>query len=66
MPKGFVVQLVAGVINVVLLAPVWMQMLHLLLADASWIALVLLAASAMRVTEPQTVDGVVTAPQVVG
>ena len=62
----FVVQLVAGVINVVLLAPVWMQMLHLLLADASWIALVLLAASAMRVTEPQTVDGVVTAPQVVG
>ncbi len=50
----FVVQLVAGVINVVLLAPIWMQMLHLLLADLSWIVLVLLAASALgeRVSQP--------------
>jgi heme A synthase len=59
----FVVQLVAGVINVILLAPVWMQMLHLLLADLSWIALVLLAASAMRVTELQTVDDPIAVPQ---
>ena len=42
-----VVQLVAGVVNVALLAPVWMQLLHLLLADLLWIALVLLAAAAL-------------------
>ena len=32
-----VVQWIAGVINVVLLAPVWMQILHLLIADLIWI-----------------------------
>jgi heme A synthase len=35
-------QLIAGAINVLLLAPVWMQIVHLLLADLLWIALVLL------------------------
>jgi heme A synthase len=39
-----VLQLAAGVVNVLLLAPVWMQLLHLLLADVLWIALVLLGA----------------------
>ncbi len=43
----FVVQLVAGVVNVLLLAPVWMQQVHLLLADLTWVMLVLLAASAL-------------------
>jgi heme A synthase len=42
-----VVQVVAGVVNVVLLAPVWMQLVHLLLADALWIALVLLGATVL-------------------
>jgi heme A synthase len=41
------VQLAAGALNVVLLAPIWMQMVHLLAADAVWIAFVLLAASAL-------------------
>ena len=41
-------QLLAGVVNVMLLAPVWMQLLHLLLADALWIALVLLGAVILR------------------
>jgi heme A synthase len=41
----FFVQLVAGLVNLVLLAPVWMQLVHLLLADLVWIAVVLLAAS---------------------
>ena len=41
----FIIQLVAGVINLVLLAPVWMQLVHLLLADLVWITLVLLFAS---------------------
>ena len=39
-----VLQLVAGVVNVMLLAPVWMQLLHLLLADVLWIVLVLFGA----------------------
>ena len=38
-------QLLAGVVNLLLLAPVWMQMIHLLLADALWISLVVLCAS---------------------
>lgn len=43
----FSIQFLAGLINVFLLAPVWMQLVHLLLADLLWIALVLLAASAL-------------------
>lgn len=40
-----VVQVAAGFINVWLLAPVWMQLVHLLLADLTWIVLVLLGVS---------------------
>lgn len=40
------VQLVAGLVNILLLAPIWMQLLHLLLADGLWITLVLLTATA--------------------
>jgi cytochrome c oxidase assembly protein subunit 15 len=40
-------QLVAGLMNLVLLAPVAMQLLHLLLADLIWITLVLLGAAAL-------------------
>jgi heme a synthase len=40
------VEVVAGAFNVVLLAPVWLQLVHLLLADLVWIALLLLAAEA--------------------
>jgi heme a synthase len=36
------VQLSAGALNIVLLAPVWMQIVHLLLADLLWIALVVM------------------------
>ncbi len=39
-------QLCAGAVNIALLAPIWMQLLHLLLADILWIALVLLTARA--------------------
>jgi heme A synthase len=42
-----VLQLAAGFINVFLLAPVWLQLVHLLLADLSWIALVLLSAATL-------------------
>lgn len=40
------VQLCAGVLNLTLLAPVWMQIVHLFLADVVWIALVLFVAEA--------------------
>jgi cytochrome c oxidase assembly protein subunit 15 len=42
-----VLQFVLGVADVLLLAPAWMQLLHLLGADLYWVALVLLAADAV-------------------
>lgn len=41
-----VVQLAAGAVNLSLLAPVWMQLLHLFLADMLWIFLVVLVFEA--------------------
>jgi len=41
------VQLSVGFLNVILLAPVWMQLVHLLLADLIWVAFVLTAASVL-------------------
>ncbi len=41
-----VVQMAAGLLNLAMLAPVWMQLVHLLLADLAWIAFVLLGAIA--------------------
>jgi heme a synthase len=40
-------QIALGFFNVVLLAPVWLQLAHLLVADALWIGFVLLGAEAM-------------------
>jgi cytochrome c oxidase assembly protein subunit 15 len=45
-------QLGFGLVNLILLAPVWMQVVHLLLADVLWIALVLLAARALALAPP--------------
>lgn len=45
------VQWVAGAANLLLLAPVWLQLIHLLLSDVIWISLVLLAATALSVGE---------------
>ena len=42
-------QLALGALNVILLAPVWMQMVHLLVADLLWIAFVLLGANLLAV-----------------
>lgn len=51
-------QLVLGAINVILLAPVWMQLVHLLVADLLWMAFVLLGATTLAVD--QTAPGVTT------
>jgi heme A synthase len=42
-----VLQLAAGVANLFLLAPVWLQLVHLALADVLWVTLVVLVAAAM-------------------
>lgn len=44
-------QMAAGVLNLLLLAPIWMQIVHLLLADLLWISLVLLAAETLKIGE---------------
>lgn len=41
------VQLAAGLINLLLHAPIWLQIVHLLLSDLLWIALVLLSYTAL-------------------
>jgi cytochrome c oxidase assembly protein subunit 15 len=38
------VQLAAGAANVMLLAPVWLQMVHLLLADTAWLLMIVCLA----------------------
>jgi cytochrome c oxidase assembly protein subunit 15 len=45
-------QFVLGLADVLLLAPVWMQILHLLGADLYWVALVILAAVVVWPTAP--------------
>jgi heme A synthase len=50
------VQVIAGAFNVALLAPVWMQLVHLALAVATWLSVVLLGASAFAV-RPATESG---------
>ena len=50
-------QLGGGLLNLALLAPVWMQIVHLLLADLLWIAFVLLAVRALSLPLPAPVEG---------
>jgi protoheme IX farnesyltransferase len=52
----FVLQLAAGLVNVLLLAPVWMQIIHLLLADIVWITLVLLTALTVNRSEVERLE----------
>ena len=42
-----VLQLALGCLNVLLLAPVWLQLVHLLVADGIWIGFVMLGAQAL-------------------
>lgn len=56
------IQLLLGALNVILLAPVWMQMVHLLVADLIWIGFVLLAAIVLD--DRAAVPAAVRAPRV--
>jgi len=51
----YALQLAAGVLNLLLLVPLWMQVIHLALADTLWVTLVLAAASALA--EPRVGAG---------
>lgn len=60
-----IAQVAAGLLDVATLAPVWLQLVHLVMADAVWIALVLLAAAALAhqpdVARPRATAEAVTA-----
>jgi heme A synthase len=45
-------QVIAGAVNLSLLAPLWMQLFHLLLADIVWIAVVVMVLEAATVRRP--------------
>lgn len=47
LPIWFAAQLAVGFLNLLLLAPIWMQLIHLLMADIGWLALVGLTAAAL-------------------
>jgi len=47
------VQWMAGLTNVILLAPVWMQVVHLFVADAVWISYILLAGFTFSQPNPE-------------
>jgi heme a synthase len=49
---SLLLQFVLGIADVLLLAPTWMQVVHLLGADVYWIALVILAAHALWPPQP--------------
>ncbi|HEX9930318.1 MAG TPA: COX15/CtaA family protein [Pyrinomonadaceae bacterium] len=50
------IQLAAGALNVLLLTPIWMQLVHLFLADLLWLSLILLAASSLSQTAEKTIE----------
>lgn len=52
----FIFQLGAGFVNLMLLAPIWMQIVHLLFADLVWITFVLLAAATFSRDETEILD----------
>jgi heme A synthase len=58
----FAAQLLVGVLNVALLAPIFMQITHLFMADLVWMALVLAAAAALAQREPVHIPSVAAEP----
>lgn len=58
-------QVVGGLINLQLLAPVWMQLVHLMLADAVWIVLVGVYIDARRRASAEQNATILTSDQLV-
>lgn len=59
------VELAAGLVNVALAAPVWLQLVHLGLAYLVWLTLVLLAAEALAEDRPEASTAAVAPPAAV-
>jgi heme A synthase len=55
------IEIAAGMLNLVLLAPIWMQLVHLLLADLLWIVLVLFTAAVLEKSPVQSAQ-----PELIG
>jgi heme a synthase len=55
-------QLLVGTVNLLLLAPIWLQILHLLAADAVWISFVLMAAESLYSRTSAKVRNEIPAP----
>jgi heme a synthase len=51
MPLTLTAQIALGIMNVILLSPVWLQMTHLLVAEMFWILLVLASADQLLATK---------------
>lgn len=51
MPVALTAQIALGIMNVILLTPVWLQMTHLLVAEMFWILLVLASADQLLTTK---------------
>lgn len=51
-PTILCIQALAGMLNIALMAPVWIQLIHLLLANLLWITLVLLSAEVLAQPAP--------------
>ncbi len=56
-------QVTAGVVSLLARAPVWMQLVHLLLADSVWVALVLTAGAALGEGAPTAADAPMPRPR---
>ena len=61
-----VTQLALGVLNLVLHAPVWMQLLHLVTADAVWVCLVMLSATTFVTIEAADAEDDSKSPYAMG
>jgi heme A synthase len=48
LPLVMFLQLGLGALNLASLTPIWLQIVHLLVADIVWVLMVLLVASALR------------------
>jgi heme A synthase len=59
-------QILAGTVNVLFLAPVWMQVIHLLLADLLWIFFVRMGASALAAAGRDAEEAPAGAPVAAG
>ena len=52
---AFLVQMALGALNVALLAPIWLQIVHLLMTDLIWIGLVVWASEVLSAPSRQRV-----------